>query len=343
MSKQISYKVKKSKSTTTPSSEGNTTVGKSTYKNEIASVPVGYQDKYINRQVGEKLDFEWFDFALKYKRNVLIESPTGCGKTTGALAWAESRGIPAIVISFSVGTEKSTIFGKMIPTEDGHFAWQDGALTDVVRHGGLVILDELNSASERQLFEIHEILDKRRSITLTDHKSEVIIAPDNFIVIATQNPNYEGTRDLNKALRNRFAVQLQYDYDPVIEAQLITSKSLLDMAGQIREEIGKGTIKTPLSTNMLIEFEEITKELGINSAIMSFVNHFNARRERGAVKVVCDTWLVNIETELVNKPKKASKKSKSVDGDYEVVEVDEDSDLASLGVEGVDWFYEEEK
>ncbi len=339
---KVQYKVKRSKSTTT---EGKNKVGKSTYKNEIASVPSGYEDKYINRKVGEKLDFEWFDYALRNKRNVLIESPTGCGKTTGALAWAESRGIPAIVISFSVGTEKSTLFGKMIPTEDGHFAWQDGALTDVVRHGGLVILDELNSASERQLFEIHEILDKRRSITLTDHKSEVIIAPDNFIVIATQNPNYEGTRDLNKALRNRFAVQLQYDYDPVIEAQLITSKSLLDMAGQIREEIGKGTIKTPLSTNMLMEFEEITKELGINSAIMSFVNHFNARRERGAVKVVCDTWLVNIETELVNKPKKAStKKSKSsVDDEYEVVEVDADADLSELGEQGVDWFYEEEK
>ena len=342
MSKTISYKVKRNTKNT---NEGKTTVSKkasTAIANQIATVPVGYADTYINRKVGDKLDFEWFDYALKNKRNVLIESPTGCGKTTGALAWAESRGIPAYVVSFSVGTEKSTLFGKMIPTEDGHFTWQDGAVTDLVRFGGLLILDELNSASERQLFEVHSILDKRRSITLTDHKSEVIIAPDNFIVIATQNPNYEGTRDLNKALRNRFAVQLQYEYDPVIEAQLITSQSLLDMANQIREEIGKGTIKTPLSTNMLVEFEELTKELGLQSAIMSFVNHFNPRRERGAVKVVCDTWSVNIEQDLVGEKPKKSRKAKSTDGDYEVVEVDED-ELTNLGVEGKDWFYEEDQ
>ena len=309
--------------------------------NRIAQVPEQhYADSYINRKVGDKTDFEWFDYSLAKKRNVLIESPTGCGKTSAALAWAAARGIPAYVISFSVSTEKSTMYGKMIPTEDGHFAWQDGSLTDIVRFGGAVILDEINAASERQLFEVHGILDKRRSITLTDHKSEVIVAPDNFIVIATMNPNYEGTRELNKALRNRFAVQLTWDYDPTIEAQLVQSKALLDMASQIREEIGKGTIKTPLSTNMLVEFEEITKELGLSSAIMSFVNHFDARRERSSVKVVADTWSVNIEREIVGSKK--TKKGKSTD-DIEIVEVDEDTDLSHLGVEGVDWFYEEDK
>jgi MoxR-like ATPase len=308
--------------------------------NRIAQVPdQKYADSYINRKVGDKTDFEWFDYALEKKRNVLIESPTGCGKTSAALAWAAARGIPAYVISFSVSTEKSTMYGKMIPTEDGHFAWQDGSLTDIVRHGGLVVLDEINAASERQLFEVHGILDKRREITLTDHKSEVIVAPDNFLVIATMNPNYEGTRELNKALRNRFAVQLTWDYDPTIEAQLVQSKALLDMASQIREEIGKGTIKTPLSTNMLVEFEEITKELGLSSAIMSFVNHFDARRERSSVKVVADTWSVNIEREIVGS-KKTKKKST---GDVEIIEVDEDADLSNLGVEGVDWFYEEDQ
>ena len=78
----------------------------------------------------------------------------------------------------------------------------------------------------------------------------------------------------------------------------------------------------------------------MSSAIMSFVNHFDARRERSSVKVVADTWSVNIEREIVGSKK--TKKGKSTD-DIEIIEVDEDTDLSHLGVEGVDWFYEEDK
>ena len=326
----------RTRSTTTSTIKGGEDMSTCT----IAEVPDGkFLATYIGRKIGTLTDFEVFDAALALKHNVLIEGPTGTGKTSAIMAYAAHKQMAFYSISSSNGTEPTQLFGKYIPNPDGSagFIWQDGPVTDLVRHGGILLINEVNFIPERVLSVLFGLLDRRRKIELVDHRSEVIYAPDNFLVFADMNPDYEGTRPLNKAFRNRFATQLHFDYDTKIEAKLISSKSLRDLAKQLRDQIAQGLYDTPVSTNMLIEFEELAKELNVAFAITNFVNHFPSD-DRASVANVLATWTVNLETDIAAlKPKaKAGAKGKAA---VEVEEVEAD-DADDWGIEGVDWEYE---
>jgi hypothetical protein len=84
---------------------------------------------------------------------------------------------------------------------------------------------------------------------------------------------------LNEALSNRFAIQLEWGYEREVEAELVESGRLLDMADNIRS---LGEIRSPLSTNMLMEFERHARSFGMPLASRLLANHF-AADERGPV------------------------------------------------------------
>ena len=294
---------------------------------QIATVPdKKFLETYVTRKIGSLTEFEIFEAAYRLKHNVLIEGPTGTGKTSSILAYAAYKNLPFYSVSSSNGTEPTQLFGKYIPSNDGGFVWQDGPVTDLVRHGGILLINEVNFIPDRVKTVLFGLLDKRRKIELVDHQSEVIYAPDNFIVFADMNPDYEGTRPLNKAFRNRFATQLFFDYDNTIEHKLVASKALLELAKQLRDQIAQGLFDTPVSTNMLIEFEETARELNVAFAVHNFVNHF-PQDDRAAIKQVFDTWQSNIESDFVNQTAKPEGAT-SFDADW--------------GIEGVDWVYEED-
>ena len=305
--------------------------------NQVAKIPdKKILDTYIDREINGKKLFDYFDYGIKYKRNVLIESHTGAGKTMGVTAYAASRGLPLFKLPFSLGFESSQALGK-VHLENNSTIWHDGGVTDIMRHGGIIYFDEINTARAGQLAMFHPMLDKNRELILIDHNHEVIKAHDEVLFVATMNPKYAGTNDLNMALRNRFAVQLDLDYDRDIEQALVKSPALLTVVEQIRAQSTE--IRTPLSTNMIIEFEEMVAFLGFEQAMVSFVNHFDSRKERGAIQTVLQTHSVDIEDEINN----AYNVSDTFDkNDFVKRMVDEDEDMSVLGVEGVDWFYTDE-
>ena len=295
----------------------------------VAEVPdKGILDGYISRKVsvgGKDIsEFEALDAAYKYMWNVLIEGPTGPGKTTAIQAWCALRGLRFGAVSSNAGAEPTQLFGKWNPDESGKnaFVWQDAVVTDLFRFGGVLLVNEANFLPERVATVLFGPTDNRRALTLMDHNGEVIKAHRPTVtkwiggkyidipcwcdlsakecrkrwvlIVADMNPDYEGTRPLNKAFRNRFAMQLVFDYDPEVEAQLVRSESLRNAARDLRKS---DEYETPVATNMLIEFEQIAEALGVDFAITNFVNHF-AADERPPAKVVIDAYKVNIEYEL---------------------------------------------
>lgn len=311
---------------------------------QLATVPeYAYFTDYISRTfLGGHSEFDIFDYAYANARNVLIEGPTGPGKTSASLAYAAKKKLSFYAIPTNIGIEPSQLFGKYIPGAGGGFVWQDGPVTDIIRNGGLLLINEVNFLMDRVATVLFGLLDKRREIQLLDHKGEVVAAhrgggkgkcwctlatkvcdSKRVLVVADMNPDYEGTRPLNKAFRNRFAIQLDWDYDENIERQLVKSGSLVDMASALRQEAAKGGFETPISTNMLQEFETIMTDLGFDFATTNFVQHFGAD-ERAAVLQVVKTYRQNI-----------------ID-DYDTDDSDDDESDDDWGVEGVDWVYEDE-
>lgn len=270
----------------------------------LASVPdESVADKYIGRIIHGRTDEQIFEMALKEGMNVLLEGDTGAGKTLAAMAFAARKRMPFYSVPNNVGIDPSQLFGKFVPDEDGIAVgvWQDGPVTDLVRHGGVLLINEVNFLPPRVATVLFSLLDGRREIALLDHKGEVIKAHPNLLIIGDMNPDYLGTQPLNDAFRNRFEIQLQWDYDDKVEAALVKSKTLLSFAKNIRKRRRDGDIETPLSTNMMVEFENIAGQLGLAFAMENMVQHFTAD-DRKAIKEVLKQLETGLERDYAPKP-----------------------------------------
>lgn len=254
-----------------------------------------FAKSYINRKVvGGLSDFEIMDNAMRDHKNVLIEGHAGSGKTAMVQAYASSRGYRYFNVACHIGLEASHLVGRWIPTPDGHFRWQDGAVTEIVRNGGVLLFNEINFAPERFLTFIFSLLDYRREIQLLENGGEVIKAHPELLIVADMNPDYRGTRPLNQALADRFSQRLVFPYDNAIEQKLLGSKALLVMANQLRDEFNKGTINTPISTRNLVAFADNVKSLGMDFATYCYINSFEGDEERSAVRLLLTTHRDNI-------------------------------------------------
>jgi AAA domain (dynein-related subfamily) len=269
------------------------------YENMISIPDPKWAKEYINRYFNDgKSDFEIYDYALENDINVLIEGGAGSGKTMSVIAYASARNYRYFNVSSNAGIDPSQLFGRWIPREDGHgYRWQDGAVTLLVRYGGVLLLNEVNFMPERIMTVLYSLLDDRREIQLLDNGGEVIKAHPDLLIVADMNAGYRGTHELSQANNDRWKVKLEFPYDKRIESKLIKSKSLLELAGKLRDQYDREEITTPISTRGLVAFQKNAVGLGLNLAIDSYVNGFD-KDERGAVRMSIETMKVNIARDL---------------------------------------------
>jgi MoxR-like ATPase len=265
---------------------------------EMASVPdKSWANRYLNRKdinKSGKTDFEMLDIAKANKQNVLIRGHAGSGKTMCIVAWASAREYRYYNISSNIGLEPSHLFGMWIPTEQaGVFKWQDGPVTDLVRHGGVLLLNEIDFMPERITTILFGLLDDRREIQLLENGGEVIKAHPDLIVIGDHNPQYRGSRPMNQAWKDRFAHKWEFEYDKAIEKKLIANPALLDVASLLRDQFERGEIDTPISTRGLEMLVKNANGVNLDYAINTYLNGF-ADDEREAIKLVFDTAKANI-------------------------------------------------
>lgn len=299
--------------------------------------------KYVGRDIAGKGYVDVFDHAKAKHLNVLIEGPTGSGKTHACRAYAALRKMPFFTVSSSVGLEPSQLFGKYIPDEiNGGFVWQDGPVTSVVRHGGVLLLNEVNFIPERIATVLFSLLDHRREIQLVDRKGETVKAHPDLVIFADLNPDYEGTRPLNKAFRNRFALQITWDYDERVESKLVESKALLQLAKQMRKQVATGELETPVSTNAMMEFEHIREALGLDYAVYNYVQHFGPD-ERDAVEMLFRTHRANLEREYqtidLRKQREAERAAREASGEGQL-EIDTFDTHWGVDMKNLEWVYD---
>jgi hypothetical protein len=259
----------------------------------MAFVPdISVAKRYIHREVRGVLDFEVFDHAAKTGQCIALYGPTGSAKTTCALAWSAQRGRKVAMVSGNVTLEPSQIFGQYIYDETtGGLRWQDGIVTEVVRDGGTLVLDEINFIPGKIATVLFPLLQSgTRHITLLDHGGETIKAHPDLVVFATWNPRYAGTLDLNAALRNRFALQVEWGYDEKVEKALVKSKSLREFAAKLRAAEASEQIYTPTPTNALVEFEDLVKALGLDFAIGNFLDRYEDD-EKAQIRIILSDLL----------------------------------------------------
>lgn len=265
-------------------------------------------NRYVSRKVHGLVDLELLTYALDNAINVLLMGDTGAGKTMLGEAYASKAEMFYYSLPCDVSIDPSALFGKIVPTEDGEFEWVDGPVTQLVRYGGVLNISEINFMPPRIAAALYPLLDSRRYLPLLGHRGEVIrphgpncwcdLPQDEcyaqwLLIIADMNPQYRGTQDLNAAFKNRFAIKVPWGYDPKVEKTLVSNPALLRFADQLRQKVGT-ELRTPVATNMLIEFGKFESALGLEFASENFLAAFETG-ERGAVKQVYETHKGNIE------------------------------------------------
>lgn len=175
--------------------------------------------------------------------------------------------------------------------------------SDVVtafRHGGLIYLDEVNMLPPRNAAVFHGALDLRRQVTIPELGNESITLHPKCQIVCSFNvgQEYHGVKELNAAFNNRFAVKLEFNYSRKIEETLVVGiPVLLDIADKLRDSYTAGNIETPVGPNMLIEFEQMSVDLGVEFALYNFMNAFKAH-DRAVVEKQLESYRAKIETQF---------------------------------------------
>lgn len=263
-----------------------------------------FHEDYVSRDVTPGLsDLEMLEAAHRTGHNVLFAGPTGAAKTSLIYAYGAMKEMPVINVNCNGAIDPKQMFGGWLPDGKGgsHFVPGDMALG--VMHGAIILFNEVNFMPPKIAAAVYGLLDRRRTLYIndaagSDFPTAVKAHPDTFI-LADYNPGYQGTRPLNQAFRNRFAFKMDWGYNHDVESQLANSPSLLELVESLRLRAEVGDISTPISTNMMMEFEDFAYDdaLGMDFAILNFVNAFEPD-ERTAVTELLNLYRSRIEADL---------------------------------------------
>lgn len=282
----ISENIEKSEQSTTPIQDRKIPISENLQN--IAQTMTSYipqQDGYISQRMLGSSDTLILQKLYENKNFVLIEGPTGTGKSHLARELAYSNQVPYMRVNLNGATVPEDLIGQWIPNANPNvnakYVWNDGVLTMFMRYGGIFVVDEINMAPADILSLFHSITDDERRLVLTNKDGEVIHAHPNFFLIATMNRGYEGTKPLNLALKDRFRI-FEMSYNEITERKLKIPEEMLSVASKLRDSVN---IFTPVSTRDLLKYTQDCKIFPEKISREFFINNFDTD-EKPAVREI---------------------------------------------------------
>jgi len=199
-----------------------------------------------------------------------ITGLSGNGKTFSVEQACAQLGRELIRVNITIETDEDDLIGGF-RLVDGATVWHDGPVIQALNRGAILLLDEIDLASNKILC-LQSILEGK-GIFLK--KIGKFIQPKaGFNVIATANTKGKGSDDgrfigtnvLNEAFLERFPVTFEQDYPaPSLETKILTNvsdsvgvedadfcKRLVDWADIIRKTFYDGGVDEVISTRRLV-------------------------------------------------------------------------------------------
>ena len=199
-----------------------------------------------------------------------ITGLSGNGKTFGVEQACAQLKRELIRVNITIETDEDDLIGgfRLI---DGNTVWHNGPVTEALERGAVLLLDEIDLASNKILC-LQPVLEGK-GIFLK--KIGKFVQPANgFNVVATANTKGKGSDDgrfigtnvLNEAFLERFPVTYEQDYpSPKIEQRILGGiaaqlgvtdtnfiKRLVDWGDSIRKTFYDGGIEEIISTRRLV-------------------------------------------------------------------------------------------
>lgn len=139
--------------------------------------------------------------AISASRLILLFGPPGTGKTTAAVNAAKESGMRIFNVTLTDETPAAELRGHYLPTGT-EWKWQNGPALIPFLEGGMLILNEIDKASDDTLDFLHGLLDDSSMANITLPTGETVFPHDDFRVVATMNGSLT---DLPDAIRDRLA------------------------------------------------------------------------------------------------------------------------------------------
>ena len=200
-----------------------------------------------------------FEAAHKNKLPVLLNGPTGSGKTRLVEHMAWRLNLPLYTVACHDDLSANDLTGRYIIKGD-EVKWIDGPLLMAVQEGGLAYLDEVVEARKDVTVVIHPLTDHRRCLPV-EKRGKIFQAPENFMLVISYNPNYQSVlKELKPSTRQRFvSINLGWPKED-LEVRIVsreagvdeaTAEKLVKAANRIRNLVHQG-LEEGVSTRELV-------------------------------------------------------------------------------------------
>ena len=190
------------------------------------------------------------DSNLSNKNYVLLEGPAGSSKTKTVQIYCKIKGLELVQFNMSGETSEEDLKGRILSDETSFsgFKYIKGHFSDAFINGKILLLDEINLASQSVLNFIANILDSQILIIEQDENTNgrhIFKMHKNFRLIATQNPNDSSFICKRRELPEKLLQQFNVIYFPSMEKEELKyiAKEMAKQNGYEDENIIEGIIE----------------------------------------------------------------------------------------------------
>jgi hypothetical protein len=199
-----------------------------------------------------------------------ITGLSGNGKTLGVTQACAELKRELIRVNITVETDEDDLLGGF-RLVDGATVWHDGPVVDAMKRGALLLLDEIDLASNK-IMCLQPILEGNG--VFLKKIGKFIEPADGFNIVATANTKGKGSEDgrfigtniLNEAFLERFPVTFEQEYPPVkVEQKILDNvmsaydlkdgkftENLVKWADVIRKTFYDGGVDEIIATRRLV-------------------------------------------------------------------------------------------
>ena len=194
-----------------------------------------------------------------------ITGLSGNGKTFGVEQACAQLDRELIRVNITIETDEDDLIGGF-RLVDGNTVWHNGPVVDALERGSVLLLDEIDLASNKilclqSILEGKGVFLKKIGRWVTPAEGFTVVATANTKGKGSDDGRFVGTNVLNEAFLERFPLTFEQEYPPIATEQKILSKlcadeeftkRLSDWADIIRKTFYDGGIDEVISTRRLV-------------------------------------------------------------------------------------------
>lgn len=194
--------------------------------------------------------------------HLLLEDLPGMGKTTLAHGLSNVLGLDYNRVQFTSDLLPADLIGASVfNAKSSTFSFHRGPIFSSV-----FLADELNRATPKAQSALLEAMEERQ----VSVDGETYPLPDEFFVIATQNPQSQsGTFPLPESQLDRFMFRLSLGYpDPLVERELLKGG---------KGRVALGQIKQTLNADSLKQIKRLIPQVKVSDTLLDYVQRLIAQ------------------------------------------------------------------